>query len=248
MDDWMTEQRILFMSESNMLLHLFEENLDNELYEIEVQDCEIKGVESIEKLHPDLILLDVENEEQRERWDFLNVVKHHDATADIPVLLCTDESQELREQERDFQMLNVQLLYKPFNNDDLLAALRQIVLPFSSAVEAANAHKRNVSTLQSAVNSLSALAHKFFPRWTPSFVAWAKHRFDEEVLQDSGLSEQTDQLEVTDLQNLEKGDLPEQASLAEERQEKDTEDQQEQKKENMPEVEEQPDEMLSIVG
>jgi len=79
MDSWMTEQRILFMGESNMLLHLFEEHLDSEMYEIEIMDCEIKGVESIEKLHPDLILLDVE--EEQKRWDFLNVVKHHDAIA-----------------------------------------------------------------------------------------------------------------------------------------------------------------------
>src|SRR5436853_2925229 len=126
MDGWTIEQRILFMSESNVLVHLLEENLDNEMYEIEVLDCEIKGVESVEKLHPDLILLDVEEEEQQKRWDFLNVVKKHEATANIPVLLCADESQELREQERDFQMLNIQLLYKPFNKDDLSEALRQI--------------------------------------------------------------------------------------------------------------------------
>lgn len=228
MDSWMTEQRILFMSESNMLLHLFEENLDNEMYEIEVLDCDIKGVESIEKLHPDLILLDVEEEEQQKRWDFLNVVKHHDATANIPVLLCTDASQELREQERDFQMLNIQLLYKPFNKDDLLAALRQIVQPFSSVVEAANAHKRNISMLKSTVNLLSSLAQKFFPHWKPAFVAWAKQHFNEEVLQDSHLHEQTDQLDAEEEQGQEQDNLLEKTGQPEELLEVSSEGQQEQ--------------------
>jgi len=236
MDSWMTEQRILFMGESNMLLHLFEEHLDSEMYEIEIMDCEIKGVESIEKLHPDLILLDVE--EEQKRWDFLNVVKHHDAIANIPVLLCTDASQELREQERDFQMLNIQLLYKPFNKDDLLAALRQIVQPFSSAVEAANAHKRNISMLSSAANLFSALTQKFFPGWTPSFVAWAKQRFDEEALQDAHLHEQADRLEAEERQ--EQIDKPEELLAVS------LEEQQAQKKENLSVPEEQSDEMLSI--
>jgi DNA-binding response OmpR family regulator len=270
MDSWMTEQRILFMSESNMLLHLFEENLDNEMYEIEVLDCDIKGVESVEKLHPDLILLDVEDEEQQKRWDFLNVVKHHDATADIPVLLCTDESQELREQERDFQMLNIQLLYKPFNKDDLLDALRQIVQPFSSAAEVANAHKRNISMLQGAINLLSGLGQKFFPHWTPSFVAWAKQRFNGEVLQDAHLQEQTDLLEVEERQDQEQDDLLvqtdksgellemsldeqkeqievlEKIDTIEEINEKGVEGQIEQEKESLPEPEEQKQEMLSV--
>ena len=230
MDSWMTEQRILFMSESNMLLRLFEENLDNEMYEIEVLDCDIKSVESIEKLHPDLILLDVEEEEQQKRWDFLNVVKHHDATANIPVLLCTDASQELQEQERDFQMLNIQLLYKPFNKDDLLAALRQIVQPLSSAVEVANAHKRNISILRSTVNLLSALAQKFFPGRMHSFVAWAKQRFDEEVLQDSHLQEPADQLEVEERQEQKQDALQEPTDKPEELLEVSSEEQQEQVK------------------
>lgn len=252
----MTEQRILFMSESNMLLRLFEENLDNEMYEIEVLDCEIKGAESVEQLHPDLILLDVE-EEQQKRWDFLDVVKHHDATANIPVLLCTDASQELQEQERNFQMLNIQLLYKPFNKEDLLTALRQIVQPFSSAAEVADAHNRNISMLKSVANRLSALAQKILPGWTPSFVAWAKQRFDEAALQDSRLQKRTDLLEVEKGQEPERDDqlepigkqeellaaseegqklenLLEQIDRLEEAQEKETEDQQEQEQGGLP--------------
>jgi CheY-like chemotaxis protein len=262
MDGWTIEQRILFMSESNMLLHLIEENLDKEMYEIEILDCEVEGVESVEKLHPDLILLDVEGEEEQRRLNFLDVVKHHEATANIPVLLCADASQELQEQERNFQMLNIRLLYRPFNKEDLLKALQQIVYPLTSAFDATSAHQHDISRQRSTINLFSSFGQKFLPRWVLSFVASAKQHFNGEILQNSQPQQQTDRLETEEQENLsgpvskpgnpleemreqEQGDLSEQTDNLEAQQEK-SEKQQEQ--ENTPEIEKQDIETLSLAS
>jgi DNA-binding response OmpR family regulator len=185
MDGWTIEQRILFMGESNALLHLVEENLDREMYEVEIVDCKVEGVESIEELHPDLILLNLEGEDQQRRWNFLDAVKHHEATANIPVLLCADASQELQGQERNLQILNIQLLYKPFNKGEFLKALQQIVHPLASAFDAASTHKRHTSRLQSIIGQVVLFTRKWLAHRAPFAIAWPEQRSDGEALASS---------------------------------------------------------------
>lgn len=123
MNTHVKEPRILVVDASLNLLNLFHDILDGQGYEIELSNYTFEGVESIERLRPDLIILDFIREGRAEEWQLLQMLKMHDPTASIPIVLCLTALQIF--QEDYFRKKNIVLLYKPFQKDDLLAAVHQ---------------------------------------------------------------------------------------------------------------------------
>jgi CheY-like chemotaxis protein len=127
MDSQAKEPRILVINASLDILNLFYDILDGQGYEVELSNYTFEGVGTVERLRPDLIILDFIREGQKEEWQLLQMLKMYEKTASIPIILCTAALLIFREQEDYFRSKNILLLLKPFVKDDLLRAVRQIL-------------------------------------------------------------------------------------------------------------------------
>ncbi len=122
------DPRILVVNESLNLLDLFHDILDdNNGYEVELSNYAFEGIASIERLQPDLIILDFDRFGEKQEWQLLQMLKMHKVTTSIPIILCVIALQKFREQEDHFQKHNIWSLYKPFNSADLLELVQQIL-------------------------------------------------------------------------------------------------------------------------
>ncbi len=118
------EKSILLVNASTKLLALFNDILEKE-YNVEVSNFEFESPETIERLHPDLVILDFINEGAVTEWQLLQMIKIYEATAHIPILLCATPFFVYRDSEEYFRQQGIQLLYKPFNATQLLTRVRQ---------------------------------------------------------------------------------------------------------------------------
>jgi DNA-binding response OmpR family regulator len=78
-------------------------------------------VAEVERLQPNLILLDVVFQERQAGWNFLQKLKRHE----IPVVICTTAQFEVQEQETTLAQKGIPVLDKPFDLDALLHVVKQ---------------------------------------------------------------------------------------------------------------------------
>lgn len=74
-------------------------------------------------LRPAVVLLDLRIERRQAGWELLERLHHDPGTAAIPVIVCTADDGFLREHADDLAARGVPCLPKPFEIDDLIAAV-----------------------------------------------------------------------------------------------------------------------------
>lgn len=94
-------------------------------YRVTTSEAIFQDLAEVERLHPDLILLDFKFGGRELGWNFLQQLKLRRATAFIPVILCTAALNDVQEQEPVLLQKGVPILYKPFSLDKLLALIQQ---------------------------------------------------------------------------------------------------------------------------
>ena len=100
---------------------------DEHGYEVELSNFTFENADSVERLHPDLLILDFSTVDQKEPWQLLQMLKMYEPTASIPIIVCTNALLSFREQKAHFQRQNIKLLYKPFQKDELLESVQQML-------------------------------------------------------------------------------------------------------------------------
>ena len=118
-------QRILVIDDTQEILDLFRVILEAEGYEVFLSTHAYENVVEIEHLHPDLLVLDFLIGKQNEGWQLLQMLKMHAPTASIPLIICTAALREVREQEDYLQKKDIQVVFKPFDIDELVAAVKR---------------------------------------------------------------------------------------------------------------------------
>src|SRR5579875_1451151 len=121
----MAGARILVVNDTQEILELFRLLLEDEGYEVMLSSFPIQKVTEIEQMHPDLIILDLVFGDQKSGWQMLQMLKMWNSTASIPIIVCTAATQLVREQEGYLVSKGVHVVYKPFDIDELLAAVKQ---------------------------------------------------------------------------------------------------------------------------
>ncbi|HLI90579.1 MAG TPA: response regulator [Ktedonobacteraceae bacterium] len=121
----MAGARILVVNDTQEILELFRLLLEDEGYEVMLSSFPIQKVTEIEQMHPDLIILDFVFGDQKSGWQMLQMLKMWNSTASIPIIVCTAATQLVREQEGYLVSKGVHVVYKPFDIDELLAAVKQ---------------------------------------------------------------------------------------------------------------------------
>ena len=121
------EPLILVINASLDILNLFYEILDGQGYEVELSNYTFEGIHTIERLQPDLVILDFEREGKPEEWQLLKMIKMREYTARIPLIICMAPLHIFTDKEDYFRRKNIQLLFAPMEREEILAAVRQML-------------------------------------------------------------------------------------------------------------------------
>jgi CheY-like chemotaxis protein len=117
--------RILVVNDTQEILELFKTILEYEGYEVVLSSFPFQHIKEIEKIQPDLIILDFLFGNKQMGWQMLQALKMQRSTASIPVIACTAALEDVREQEGYLVSQGVHVVYKPFDVDQLLTIISQ---------------------------------------------------------------------------------------------------------------------------
>ncbi|HEY7851209.1 MAG TPA: response regulator [Ktedonobacterales bacterium] len=120
-----TATRILVINDTPEILEAFRDILEDEGYETLLYSYPITKAHEIERLKPDLIILDYIFGRSKAGWQTLQLLKMRRSTAGIPVIVCTAATREVREIEGYLTAHDIQVVPKPFDIDDLLSAVKR---------------------------------------------------------------------------------------------------------------------------
>jgi DNA-binding response OmpR family regulator len=116
--------RIMVINDTQEILELFREILTDEGYEVFLYSYGIQDLAEVERVNPDLIILDHLIGGEAVGWQMLQKLKLRRSTASIPVIVCTAAVKAIQEMEGYMKSKNVGLVLKPFDIDDLLRAIK----------------------------------------------------------------------------------------------------------------------------
>ncbi|MBO0778313.1 MAG: response regulator [Ktedonobacteraceae bacterium] len=117
--------RILVLDDEEDILEVFRLILEPEGYEVHVAQQVFDDLADIERLAPDLIILDLVIGSQQDGHQMLLRLKQHPATASIPLILCTAMQNGTSEHEEELN--KIPRLEKPFDVDELLRMIKQLL-------------------------------------------------------------------------------------------------------------------------
>ena|SRR2546421_9153223 len=139
--------RILVVNDTQEILELFRLLLEEEGYEVILSGFPIQQITDLERINPDLIILDFVFGDQKTGWQMLQMLKMQRSTAIIPVIVCTAALDMVREQEGYLVSQGVHVVFKPFDIDHLISSVKQLLEAhehFSLKVEEEKRKKRKV--------------------------------------------------------------------------------------------------------
>ena len=119
--------RILVVNDTQEILELFRMLLEGEGYEVILAGFPIQQVGDVERINPDLIILDFVFGDQKTGWQMLQMLKMQRSTASIPVIVCTAALDMVREQEGYLVSQGVHVVFKPFDIDHLLTNVTRLL-------------------------------------------------------------------------------------------------------------------------
>ena len=119
-----SKRHVLAINNDAAVLELFRDLLTEEGYAVSTQKYLTRDLEQVIELAPDGIILDYMWADEDEGWSFLQMLKMEPKTAGIPIILCTGAVKQVRALEFHLEEMDVQVLLKPFDIDELLNMLR----------------------------------------------------------------------------------------------------------------------------
>jgi CheY-like chemotaxis protein len=118
---------VLVVDDAPELRALFRDALEAEGYRVSLA-AEALDVEAIARLRPDAILLDLLlGEDEEAAWRLAQRVRHDPRLSAVPILVCSAASRLLQRLEPELRALGAVFVPKPFELDDLYAAVEQAV-------------------------------------------------------------------------------------------------------------------------
>jgi DNA-binding response OmpR family regulator len=115
--------KIMVINNSNDILALFQKILTTDDCEVFLQLFLNSDLREVRRIKPDLIILDYYVGREGVGWEFLQLLRMEDTTADIPVLICTTAVKLVHEIAGYLAAKHVSILRKPFGSRDLVGAV-----------------------------------------------------------------------------------------------------------------------------
>lgn len=121
-------RHILVVEDDESLLEMYEWLLQGEGYQVSLFNTTFEHVAAVEQLHPDLIILDAKLSDREDGLDLLQQLRSYPPSRSLPVLLCTAAaSKGTRERVEAFRLQGVPVIYKPFDIDELLRTIADML-------------------------------------------------------------------------------------------------------------------------
>jgi CheY-like chemotaxis protein len=120
----MTATRILVANNDTAFLHLMEDLLAEEGYEVTVTAANDQAYDLIRKDRPALVILDLTMQQPDDGWTVLNLLRLDPETMNIPVIVSSVDSKFLKEKEPALRAKQCDIIEKPFDLDELLAKIK----------------------------------------------------------------------------------------------------------------------------
>jgi len=137
----MPQKHLLVVNDTPAILQVFRDLFEDEGFRVTVDtfssfDSGTKYLE-IKTLAPDVIILDFLIGGEPLGWQLLQLLRMDRETAKIPVVICTAAVRQVAELESHLLTLRVQVVLKPFEIDDMIAAVHQAMRDMDATLTAA---------------------------------------------------------------------------------------------------------------
>ena len=114
--------RILVIDDDAALLAVIRGLLADDGHEVVLSES-VQPSPYVEKVAPDLIILDYFFDGEPEGWELLQRLKMKHVTAHIPIVVCTGATEALHRMERSFFRQGIEVVLKPFTVEELQQAV-----------------------------------------------------------------------------------------------------------------------------
>lgn len=117
------QPHILVIDDTPEIRDLFQELLDEEGYRVTLLSAVPDDLAAVRRFAPDLLLLDYSFGGTGAGWRLIEAATRDPDLARLPIVLCTAAVEAVRERAAELQAMGVAVVLKPFDLEELLAAL-----------------------------------------------------------------------------------------------------------------------------
>jgi DNA-binding response OmpR family regulator len=121
----MEQTHILVINDAQEVLDVMRELLEEEGYRVSLYSHALKDLDEIRRVDPDLLILDHIIGDEEYGWQLIQKLRLDRHLATLPVIVCTAAVKLVRELEGHLTAKGVTVVLKPFDIDDLLAAVER---------------------------------------------------------------------------------------------------------------------------
>ena len=116
---------IMVINDTEEILELFEMILTEEGYEVNLYSYQVRELDQVKKVNPDLLIVDQMIMDESPGWQLVQKMKMDPTTANIPIVVCTAAINKIKELEGHLKEKNVQVVIKPFDIEELISAVKK---------------------------------------------------------------------------------------------------------------------------
>jgi CheY-like chemotaxis protein len=125
-----SRSHVLVIDDDPAVLALFRELLEEEGFQVSIHSSIDRNLEEIKMFAPDLIVLDYLWAYEDACWSLLQMLRNDPATTALPILLCTGAVHKVGVHQNQLAAMDIGVVLKPFNIDELVMAIRGALCPF----------------------------------------------------------------------------------------------------------------------
>jgi DNA-binding response OmpR family regulator len=115
---------IMVVNDTQEILEMFELILTEEGYRVSLHSYEVRNLDSVKQVKPDLLIVDQMIGNENPGWQLIQKMKMDRYTADIPILVCTAAVTVVHELQGRLKEKNIGIVLKPFDIDELINAVK----------------------------------------------------------------------------------------------------------------------------
>lgn len=122
-------QHLLVINDTPAILEVFQQLFEDEGYRVTLDTFSsfdtAEKLEQVKALCPDVVVLDFIVGGEPLGWQLLQLLRMDPATARLPIVVCTAAVKQVTELGAHLLAKNVQVVLKPFDIDEVLAAVNR---------------------------------------------------------------------------------------------------------------------------
>ena len=141
--------RIMVFNHTQNVLRLFQVILSTRTYEVSIHYQALEHLAEVEAVMPDIIILGYIKGYAENEMEMIKALRENPKTATISILVCSTGFEALEKTDRYTGITHLELMSKPFEPDDLLAAIdRLLSLRMAAQAQGLTAQQGAIDSVQ----------------------------------------------------------------------------------------------------